>query len=630
MNRSPRQNPSRLPDTPGPAPVCPASLGMAALVVTRSLAFLWRALAWNKGDSSLNLRLLAPSLPIRRDPYDMKRRRHRGSVSIGLSVLVACLLTSLSIPIAVAQLQAALAGSTTAESMRVAPVAIDGHVLFNVRGASAFPPEQRAALIAARIRTLAASDVAIEDIKVTESGAIATISAPKQLLMGVVDADARLEGVERLVLVQIYEQRIADAVRSYRAERMPHTLLIHGIYVLIATALVILASWTVVRATGGLDAQLERRYRSHLEVLQIHKLMIITAEQLWAAIVGFLRAIRVLMLLVIFYVYLQLALGLFPWTRSFANRLSDIVVDPLSTIGAALIGFVPDLVFLAVLVVITRYLVKLARLFFDALANRRLRLKQFEPEWAWPTYRIVRLSIIIFAIVVAYPYIPGSSTAAFKGISILVGVIVSLGSSTVIANIVAGYTMTYRRAFRNGDLIKVQDTLGHVLEMRLLVTRVRSFKNEEVVIPNSLILSSEVVNYTAFARKQGLILHTTVSIGYEVPWRQVEAMLRIAAERTEGVLKDPPPFVLQRELGDFAVVYEVNGYCDEPSRMPAIYTGFHHNILDVFNEYEVQIMTPAYESDPHEPKVVPKSRLYASPASPPTADKRHEEAELGP
>lgn len=628
MNRLPHQNAGCLPHIPADTPVCPVSPGTVSRMVTGALAFLWRADAWNKGDTLLSRRRHAPPLPIRSAPNEMKRR-HRGAVPIGMAVLLACFLTCLSTAPALAQSQEALAGSVT-ESLRVAPVAIDGHVLFSVRGVSAFPPEQRAALIVERIRTMAASDVAVEDIKVTESGQISMISAANQRLMGVVDADARLEGVGRSVLVQVYAERIANAVRSYRAERTPHTLLVHGSYVVIATVVVILASWTVVRASGGLHATLQRRYRERFENLQIHRLMILTAEQLWAGITGFLRAARVIMLLAIFYVYLRFALGLFPWTRSFANRLRDIVIDPLATMGAAFIEVVPNLVFLMILAVITRYLIKLARLLFDALASERLRLGQFEPEWAWSTYRIVRLFIIIFAVVVAYPYIPGSSTDAFKGISILVGVIVSLGSSTVIANIIAGYTMTYRRAFRSGDLIKVQDTLGHVLEMRLLVTRVRSFKNEEVVIPNSLILSSEVVSYTVLAREQGLILHTTVRIGYAVPWRQVEAMLRIAAERTEGVLEDPAPFVLQRELGDFAVAYEVNGYCTEPSRMPAIYTALHRNILDVFNEFEVQIMTPAYEGDPPEPKIVQKGRLHAPPAPPAAADERRQEAGSGP
>jgi small-conductance mechanosensitive channel len=202
-------------------------------------------------------------------------------------------------------------------------------------------------------------------------------------------------------------------------------------------------------------------------------------------------------------------------------------------------------------------------------------------------------------------------------VSIFIGVIFSLGSSSFIANLIAGYSMTYRRAFRVGDRIRVGDVTGDVTESGLMVTRLRTVKNEEVVVPNSAILNNHIVNYSAYARTGGLILHTTVGIGYETPWRQIEAMLLMAAERTPGLLKEPPPFVLQKGLGDFCITYEINAHCSEPLAMARIYAELHRNILDVFNEYGVQIMTPAYEGDPEQPKVVPKEQWFASPANPP-------------
>jgi small-conductance mechanosensitive channel len=227
----------------------------------------------------------------------------------------------------------------------------------------------------------------------------------------------------------------------------------------------------------------------------------------------------------------------------------------------------------------------------------------------------VRTFIIVLFLVMIFPYIPGSSTGAFKGISLFMGIVFSLGSSSVIGNLIAGYTMTYRRAFRVGDRILVDGSIGDVEEMRLLVTHLRSPKNEEIIVPNTLILNGNVTNYSSIARKEGLILHTTVGIGYETPWRQVEAMLVEAARRTEGLESEPPPFVLQKELADFAVTYEVNAYTRDPRRMYATYTALHANILDVFNEYGVQIMTPAYEGDPEVPKVVPPDGRFAAPAS---------------
>jgi len=200
----------------------------------------------------------------------------------------------------------------------------------------------------------------------------------------------------------------------------------------------------------------------------------------------------------------------------------------------------------------------------------------------------------------------------------LLGVLFSLGSSSLVANIIAGYTMTYRRAFKVGDRVKIGEYVGDVTDVRLMETHIKSLKNEEIVLPNSQILSGEVTNYSSLASKEGLILHTTVGIGYEVPWRQVEAMLLMAAERTDGLMRKTEPFVLQKELGDFGVVYELNVFCRNVEKMPRIYSELHSNIQDTFNEYNVAIMTPHYVDDTEDAKVVPKENWYASPAySPP-------------
>jgi small-conductance mechanosensitive channel len=317
------------------------------------------------------------------------------------------------------------------------------------------------------------------------------------------------------------------------------------------------------------------------------------------------------------YLALNFALALFPATRGFAASLFHVIVAPLVTLGNGLVAEIPNLVFLAILVLLTRYVLKTLKLFFAAVEAGTVTLSGFEAEWSMPTYKIVRILVVAFAVVVAYPYIPGSGSEAFKGVSLFLGVIFSLGSSSIIANTIAGYSMTYRRAFRVGDRIKVGDIVGDVTEVRLQVTHVRTPKNEEVVVPNSVILGGSVTNYSTLARSDGLILHTTVGIGYETPWRQVEAMLVEAAGRTPSLLRSPAPFVLQKSLGDFAVNYELNAYCDQPSAMARIYTELHRNILDVFNEYGVAIMTPAYEADPEQPKLVPKDQWYAAPAKPP-------------
>jgi small-conductance mechanosensitive channel len=213
-----------------------------------------------------------------------------------------------------------------------------------------------------------------------------------------------------------------------------------------------------------------------------------------------------------------------------------------------------------------------------------------------------------------------TQSAAFKNVSLFIGVVFSLGSSAAISNIIAGYMMTYRRAFKVGDRIKVGDTIGDVVEMRLQVTHLRSIKNEEIVVPNSHILTSEVLNYGSLAGAQGLILHTQVGIGYETPWRQVEAMLIVAADRTLESLREPRPFVLVKALADFAVIYELNVYSRHVHGMYELHAELHRHILDVFNEHGVQIMTPAYVADPLDPKVVPQQGWYAAPAACPPTD----------
>jgi small-conductance mechanosensitive channel len=316
----------------------------------------------------------------------------------------------------------------------------------------------------------------------------------------------------------------------------------------------------------------------------------------------------------VIYALSAFALQEFPWTRGLAGQLVQLIVSPLQSMGTAILGYLPSLAFLVILFFVVRYLLKLFALFFDAVGNRRVPLRGFDAEWAQPTYHITRILVVLLALVIAYPYLPGSGSAAFQGLSIFAGLMLSLGASSAMASLIAGYTVTYRRAFRVGDRITVGDLTGEVTEVRLLVTHLRTPKNEEIIVPNSVVLQSHVVNYSKLAQSRGLILHTTISIGYETPWRQVEAMLLLAAERTTTVLREPAPFVLEKSLGDFAVTYELNAFVESANALLERYAALHRNILDVFNEYGVQIMTPAYEGDPEQPKVVPQEHWFTAPA----------------
>jgi len=503
-------------------------------------------------------------------------------------------------------------------NVQLADVVIDGETLFSVRGVTAHPAERRAQEIEDRIRRLAADPKISSDSLQTEDHPGATwITAGGQRIMAVFDEDAAVEDIARAPLAELYKTRIASAIDGYRLSRRPRLLLLQTLYALGATVVLIIVALLGRRMVALLRAAFERRYRARLERFEDRAQHIVNVDQIWRVLTGLLNVAWVVGIAAMLYAYLNYVLALFPWTRGFAQSLFGIAIDPLRTIGLGLLGMIPNLVFLAILAVVIRYALKVIRVLFDRVAAGTITLKGFDRDWAAPTYRLVRLLMIVFGLVVAYPHIPGSQSGAFKGISLFVGIIFSLGSSSFIGNLIAGYSMAYRRAFKVGDRVKIGEQVGDVQQVRLMVTHLRTIKNEEVIVPNSTILSSDVINYSSMAQDRGLILHTTVGIRYETPWRQVEAMLLQAATRTAGLRREPSPFVLMKDLGEFFVTYELNVYCDAPQKIMVLYTELHGNILDVFNEYGVQIMTPAYEGDTDQPKVVAKEQWYTAPANPP-------------
>jgi len=499
-----------------------------------------------------------------------------------------------------------------------AEVTLDGATLFKVRGVAAYPADKRAAAIAERIRAIAADrSVPVDALRIVESEARSNILAGERPIMSVVALDAELEGVPRDAVAQFFRQQIASAVAAYRSDRRPEVLLRSTLYAIGATLALAVLLFGLRRAYRWLDAAATRYLGARIEALEKKSSQIIKTDQLWHALRGSLMVVRLLLTLGIVYAYLYAVLGLYPWTRPLAHGLFDLVMEPLRVMGSGVIKEIPALVFLVILAVVMYYGLQLVRLFFAGIERGRISVPGIDSELAEPTHRIVRLLIVVFALVVAFPYIPGSGSDAFKGLTLFLGLMFSLGSTSFIGNLIAGYALIYRRAFRIGDRIQVGEHVGTVLERKLLVTRLRSPKNEEIIIPNSGMLNSNIINFNTLAKSEGLILHTIVGIGYETPWRQVEAMLCMAANRTPGLLAAPGPFVLQKGLGDFCVSYEINAYCDQPQAMPRLYTALHQNILDVFNEYGVQIMTPAYEGDTEQPKLVPEARWFEAPAKPP-------------
>ncbi len=498
----------------------------------------------------------------------------------------------------------------------VAPVKVDGVVLFYISGTASSPAEQRAVTISNRIEKVADNPyISANSLKIITEEDRLKIYVGNEFLLNVYDADAKAEGLNRAVFGEVIHKKITASINTYRHERSRSALVEKSLYALFAAVLMagilLVLLWLIRRINIALQNQIKTR----IDTLENKSFNLIRSNQLWKAIQIFFQTIKIITVIIVIALFLQYILGLFPWTNSIAAYTLELFLHPILSAGKGFIAFLPSLAFLIVIFFVTRYLLKLIKLLFTGLSQGGMEIKNFDPEWAMPTYKILRIFVIAFAVIIAYPYIPGSDSSAFKGVSVFLGVLFSLGSSSFIGNVIAGYSMTYRRAFKKGDRIQVDEQVGFVEEQKLLITRLRSHKNEEIVIPNSVLLNSNIINFSSKARKDGLILHTSVGIGYETPWRQVDAMLILAADRTNGLLKQPSPFVLKKSLGDFAVTYEINAYCNDAANVNKYYNDMHQNILDVFNENNVQIMTPAYEGDPETPKVVPRDQWDATLAS---------------
>jgi small-conductance mechanosensitive channel len=503
-----------------------------------------------------------------------------------------------------------------------ATVRLTGQALFEVRGSSSLSAAERAAAISERIEAAARDpDVNPDDIRIVATPIGEDIVAGKTRIMRVFPADGEFESMPYLAVAEHHASRLRQAVRTYREERQPGALVRDTVVSLVATALLVLVLWLAAVGFRWLDALIDK---IHLRATEpaAHPDAPVSEFPIWRPVHSFAHGTHWLLRLALVFVWLHVVLAQFPVTRWLSDNLAHFVVEPIIDIGEGMVGYLPNLLFLLVLFIVTRYALKMVHLYFSAIERGSTRLRGFEPEWSMPMYKLVRALVIALALIMGYPYLPGAGTDALKGISLFTGVLFSLGASTAVSSVIAGYMNTFGRVFKVGDLIQVGETLGTVTNIRVMTTRIRTIRNEEVSIPNSILTGNSLINYSALARERGLILQTEVGIGYEVSWRQVHAMLLDAARRTPDLLTDPAPFVLQRRLGDFAITYQLNVYKGSADDIPAARSALHQNILDVFNENGVQIMTPAYEGDPETPKVVAKENWFTPPVSPRTESDR--------
>jgi small-conductance mechanosensitive channel len=500
-------------------------------------------------------------------------------------------------PTASMQRPASVAPADTVQHPRAgAPVVFNGDTLFVIQASlGPFTAADRAAAVAERLSRVASDPALRHDTLVTSvSGGTTNLLVGDLVVTSVADADARAAGLSTDSLAAVRARAIKVALAHQSLWTIIRTIAFGLLYALLATAVLVGILKLLGRAFPRLYATLETWRGTKIPALRIQRLEILSASRVTDALLGAARAVRVAIVIVLLFYYLPLLFSFFPWTRGFAGTLLTYVLTPLGRAWRGFVAYVPDLFAIAVIVVVVRYLLKFIHLFFVGIERGAITLPGFYRDWGEPTYKIVRFLVIVFAAVMLYPYLPGSDTAAFKGISIFLGVLVSFGSSSAISNIIAGVVMTYMRPFQIGDRVKIADTVGDVVRKTLLVTRVRTIKNVDVTIPNAMVLSSHIINYNSSAKDRGLILHTSVSIGYSAPWRKVHELLIAAAEATDGVLKNPKPFVFQMSLNDFYVSYEINAYTERPNEMARIYSDLHENIQDQFNEAGVEIMSPHY------------------------------------
>jgi small-conductance mechanosensitive channel len=421
-----------------------------------------------------------------------------------------------------------------------------------------------------------------------------TLVAEGTVLLRVFDRDAAAEGMTRQALAALYIETIRAAIEEHNKAYTFRSLLLGAIYAVVATGVLVLLLLLYHYLFPKLYARIRDWSGSKIRSVHIGSLELLHAAQIVRLLLAMARWFRILTTAVFVYAWLLYVLSLFPWTRGITGAVIGYILDPLRAFGAAALSYLPNLFVLAVIAFITRYVIKLARIFFGGVEKGQIVLPGFYVDWASPTYKIVRFFILAFAFTVAFPYIPGSRSEAFKGVSIFLGILFSLGSTSAVSNVMGGLSITYMRAYKVGDRVRIGETTGDVIDKSLLVTHIRTIKNEDITIPNAMIMNTHIVNYSARAKEEGLILHTSVTIGYDAPWRTVHELLTEAARKTACILLEPKPFVLQTALNDFYVTYELNAYTDEPREMVNTYSSLHRNIQDSFNEAGVEIMSPHY------------------------------------
>lgn len=457
------------------------------------------------------------------------------------------------------------------------------------------PPQQRAESISFEVTELGKRfNLHPDSLYIENSDIVSDLMYDDKVIASFTDQDGLWENCTREQLVSGKRHIIVDKLKSMKEE---HSLVQLGKRIL-CFVLVLVGQFFLFKLTNWLFRKLRVRIQklkdTKLKPISTQDYELLDTQKQVNLLVFLANLLRYAFMILQLLLTVPLLFSIFPQTKGFAYQLFSYIWNPVKSILHEVIDYIPNLFTIFVIWLAVKYLVRLVHYLANEIQSERLQIRGFYSDWAIPTFHIVRFLLYAFMIAMVYPYLPGSQSGVFQGISVFVGLIVSLGSSTVIGNVMAGLVITYMRPFKLGDRIQLNETTGNVIEKTPLVTRIRTTKNEVVTIPNSFIMSSHTVNYSASAREYGLIIHSEVTIGYDAPWRKVHQLLIEAALNTPGVTDDPRPFVLETSLSDWYPVYQVNAYIREADRLGEIYSNLHQNIQDVFNAAGIEIMSPHY------------------------------------
>lgn len=476
------------------------------------------------------------------------------------------------------------------------PVIVDDDTLFYFyakRGGHT--PQQRAENVANDITALGKRfNLKPDSLYIESSDIVTDVMYDNKVIVSFTDQDGLWEGCTRDQLAAEKRLVILEKLKVMKEEHGFLQLCKQVAYFVLVLVGQFLLFWGTNWLFRRVKVRIVKLRNTRLKPFSIQDYELLDTHKQVKLLIFLASLVRYAFMLLQLLLSVPLLFSIFPQTKNLAFQLFSYIWNPVKSILVGIVSYIPNLFTIFVICLAIRYLVRLFRYLAGEVQSERLKLRGFYPDWAIPTYHIIRFLLYAFMIAMIYPYLPGSNSGVFQGISVFVGLIVSLGSSTVIGNIIAGLVITYMRPFKIGDRIKLNDTTGNVIEKTPLVTRIRTPKNEVVTIPNSFVMSSHTVNFSQSAREYGLIIHSEVSIGYDVPWRKVNKLLIEAALNTPGVVDDPRPFVLSTSLNDWYPVYQVNAYIKDADKLAQIYSDLHQNIQDRFCEEGVEIMSPHY------------------------------------